>query len=114
MPRRWLARFGERGLFADIGAIAVKILYTFGDQNPLHVVPRPPANPVPRIDRRLTAGFAGTQVSPPSVVSSPRSFRQRLTVSVRTSETSQIGSIARPDTGHKETHVLGRSLSGYG
>jgi len=92
----------------------VKLLYAFGNQNPLYVAPRTLANPTPRIDRRLTAGFAGAQVSLPSVVSRRRSFRQRLTVSVRTGETSQIGSITWTDTSHKETHVLGRPLSGCG
>ena len=76
--------------------------------------PRTLANPTPRIDRRLTVGFAGAQVRPPSVVPSPRGFRQRLTVSIRTGKTSQIGSIAWTDTGHKETRILGRPLSRHG
>src|SRR5688500_12996634 len=60
-----LAFFGERGVFGQVVLVAVQLGDAAGDEHAFGVVPRPGADAVLGVDRRVTGGAVLAQVRLP-------------------------------------------------
>src|SRR5215831_12498680 len=61
-----IALLGQGGLFGQI-VLTMQLIDVLGDDDALAILPRPPADAVPRIDRRLPVRRLGAEISPPGM-----------------------------------------------
>jgi len=60
---------------------------------------------IARIDRRLTVDRLRAEIGAPCAASGPDGLRQLLTDPIRPLQAAEIGTLAGPGAGHKETHI---------
>src|SRR6516162_6306228 len=58
---------GKRGLFGQI-VLTVQVIDVLGDDDALAILPRPPADAIARIDRRLPVRRLRAEIGPPGMV----------------------------------------------
>src|SRR6185295_885213 len=106
-----LALLAERGLLGKaVGA--VQIGDVLGNNSALGILPRPLADAIARIDRRLTVGGLRRQVSAPGLAAGSGRLRQCLAMIVGTGEPAEIAAIADAVAGQEETGIGGLRLRG--
>ena len=74
--------------------ISVKVSDIAGDHYAIEVVPGPRADAVARVDRRLTRPRLRAEVGPPSPAARADGFGERLAVSVRAFQATEIAAVA--------------------
>ena len=74
------------------------------NQPPPGVEPRSAANAVARIDDRVSVE-TGTEICPPGLVTCVDGPGQCLTVAIRSGKSTEVATVAGPDTGDEEAEV---------
>lgn len=102
---------------AEAGAVegvAVQVGDILGDGGAAGVVPRPVADPVAGVDRRLAVGRRRAQIGAPDLLRRTGGLGQRGAVRIGAGQAAEVGALARTDAGHEETQRLrrGRRLLG--
>src|SRR5215210_4623703 len=111
MPVRLIAGAVENITFlaqrALLGQVvgAVQLGDVLCDHDAFGIFPRPPADAVARIHRRLTVDGLGREVSAPRLGTGARGLRQGLAMVVGAGEATEIAAIADAVRGQEETGI---------
>jgi hypothetical protein len=98
-----LALFGERGLLGEVVAGAVEVGDILGDHDAFRILPRPLADAVARVHRRLTIGRLGRQIGAPGFWRAKAcGLGQALAVIVGAGEPAKIAAIADAVAGQEK------------
>src|SRR5579872_189248 len=100
-----IAFLAKRSLLGEIVGGAVQVGNVFGDNDALGILPRPLADAVARIHRRLAVGGLRGEISAPGLGGCACSTRQRGAMLVGALETAEIGTLAGSVRGDKEGHI---------
>src|SRR5688572_7922247 len=107
MPGRCHVRacLGERRIPGEIDTLAVELLDTARDLDPLRVDPRTPADPIARVDRRpIRRRWCAEVRTPLSIAASDR--RGTLeTERIRSGEPAQVAAKTSARARHEERHL---------
>src|SRR6266404_6070332 len=99
-----LALLAQRGLLGEI-VRAVQLGDILGDHDAFGILPRPLADSVARIHRRLAVGRLRREISAPGFCAGTRRLRQGLAMIVGAGKTAEAGTIADAVAGHEESGV---------
>ena len=89
------APLGQRRVHAQRVVVAVQIIDGLSDGFALEVLPRPVADAVSRVDRRLAVSGLGAEVGAPRLASRTVALRQLLAKLISAFETAEVGALAR-------------------
>jgi hypothetical protein len=103
--RNNLAALGQGRIHAKLVVIAVEVVDILSNNFALKILPRPVANAITRIDRRLSVSGLGAQICSPGLASRAMTLRQLLTMLIGTFKSAEIGALAWPSARDKECHV---------
>src|SRR5687768_3352847 len=100
------ALLGQRVLAAESVGIGMQIGPRLRDHPALRIHPRPLADAIARVDRRLAGRSGGAQIRAPRAVPGSRGRGKCLTLLIRAGESTEIGPVARAGARDEKTHLI--------
>src|SRR5262249_10512813 len=100
-----IALLGHRRLLAAVVFVHMQVGGILCNARPFVVLPRPLVDAVACVDRRLTVGCLGAEISVPGVAPRSNRLRQLLADPVGSRQAAEVGTLAGAGAGHKEGHV---------